>query len=185
MADSEDCVWPKRRGHRFNQAQEVLSGIDDASPIRRAAFCGYRELAAIIKAGVRCIGIPAPLAIPLALSASIVFEQSYSGVEGDSASSTELYALLSAIGRIPIRQGLAVTGSVDQYGRVQAIGGVNEKIEGFFDLCKARGLTGDQGVLIPETNAYSSVEEALSPSTAPYDCSKTMLAESASGCSLA
>lgn len=89
---------------------------------------------------------------PLALSASIVFEQSYGAVEGDSASSTELYALLSAIGRIPIRQSLAVTGSVDQYGRVQAIGGVNEKIEGFFDLCKARGLTGDQGVLIPETN---------------------------------
>jgi lon-related putative ATP-dependent protease len=89
---------------------------------------------------------------PLALSASLVFEQSYGGVEGDSASSTELYALLSAIGQIPIKQSLAVTGSVDQTGRVQAIGGVNEKVEGFFDLCKARGLTGDQGVLIPETN---------------------------------
>jgi lon-related putative ATP-dependent protease len=89
---------------------------------------------------------------PLALSASLVFEQSYGGVEGDSASSTELYALLSAIGQIPIKQSLAVTGSVDQSGRVQAIGGVNEKIEGFFDLCKARGLTGAQGVLIPESN---------------------------------
>jgi len=89
---------------------------------------------------------------PLALSASLVFEQSYGGVDGDSASSTELYALLSAIGRIPIKQSLAVTGSVDQSGRVQAIGGVNEKIEGFFDLCRERGLTGEQGVLIPETN---------------------------------
>jgi predicted ATP-dependent protease len=89
---------------------------------------------------------------PLALSASLVFEQSYGGVDGDSASSTELYVLLSAIGNIPIRQSLAVTGSVDQLGRVQAIGGVNEKIEGFFDLCNARGLTGDQGVLIPLAN---------------------------------
>ncbi|MFO7631040.1 MAG: ATP-binding protein [Caldilinea sp.] len=89
---------------------------------------------------------------PLALSASLVFEQSYGGVDGDSASSTELYALLSAIGQLPIKQSIAVTGSVDQRGRVQAIGGVNEKIEGFFDLCKARGLTGIQGVLIPETN---------------------------------
>ncbi len=89
---------------------------------------------------------------PLALSASLVFEQSYGGVEGDSASSTELYALLSALADVPIRQGLAVTGSVDQFGRVQAIGGVNEKIEGFFDICRARGLTGEQGVLIPATN---------------------------------
>jgi lon-related putative ATP-dependent protease len=88
----------------------------------------------------------------LSLSASLVFEQSYSGVEGDSASSAELYALLSAISKIPIRQSLAVTGSVDQHGNVQAIGGVNEKIEGFFDICKARGLTGEQGVLIPESN---------------------------------
>lgn len=89
---------------------------------------------------------------PLSLSASLVFEQSYGGVDGDSASSTELYALLSAIGDIPIRQSLAVTGSVDQRGRVQAIGGVNEKIEGFFDLCNARGLTGEQGVMIPLAN---------------------------------
>jgi predicted ATP-dependent protease len=89
---------------------------------------------------------------PLSLSASLVFEQSYGGVEGDSASSTELYVLLSAIGDLPLRQDLAVTGSVDQHGRVQAIGGVNEKIEGFYDLCKARGLTGKQGVLIPESN---------------------------------
>ncbi|WP_316975831.1 Lon protease family protein [Shumkonia mesophila] len=90
--------------------------------------------------------------MPLSLSASLVFEQSYSGVDGDSASSAELYALLSALSEIPIRQGWAVTGSVDQHGRVQAIGGVNEKIEGFFDVCRARGLTGRQGVLIPAAN---------------------------------
>ena len=89
---------------------------------------------------------------PLSLGASLVFEQSYGGVDGDSASSAELYALLSAIARVPIAQSFAVTGSVNQSGEVQAIGGVNEKIEGFFDLCKARGLTGDQGVLIPEAN---------------------------------
>jgi len=89
---------------------------------------------------------------PLSLGASLTFEQSYGGVDGDSASSTELYALLSAIGRVPIDQSFAVTGSVDQRGEVQAIGGVNEKIEGFFDLCAARGLTGTQGVLIPRAN---------------------------------
>lgn len=89
---------------------------------------------------------------PFPLSASLVFEQSYGGVEGDSASSAELYALLSAIGQVPLKQSLAVTGSVNQHGDVQAIGGVNEKIEGFFALCKARGLTGQQGVLIPASN---------------------------------
>jgi predicted ATP-dependent protease len=89
---------------------------------------------------------------PLSLSASLVFEQSYGGVDGDSASSAELYALLSAIAEVPIRQSLAVTGSVNQHGVVQAIGGVNEKIEGFFDVCQARGLTGEQGVLIPASN---------------------------------
>ncbi len=81
-----------------------------------------------------------------------MFEQSYSGVEGDSASSAELYALLSALAEAPIRQTYAVTGSVNQHGLVQAIGGVNEKIEGFFDICKARGLSGKQGVLIPQAN---------------------------------
>ncbi|MBN1929230.1 MAG: AAA family ATPase [Chlorobiaceae bacterium] len=89
---------------------------------------------------------------PLSLSATLVFEQSYGGVEGDSASSAELYALLSAISGIPIRQCLAVTGSVNQHGQVQAIGGVNEKIEGFFDLCNKRGLDGRHGVLIPASN---------------------------------
>lgn len=90
---------------------------------------------------------------PLALAASLVLEQSYGGVDGDSASSTELYALLSALAEVPIRQGLAVTGSVNQWGEVQAIGGVNEKIEGFFDVCKGRGLDGEQGVLVPAANA--------------------------------
>ena len=89
---------------------------------------------------------------PMSLFASLVFEQSYGGVEGDSASSAELYALLSALAEAPLRQDLAVTGSVNQHGEVQAIGGVNEKIEGFFDICKARGLTGSQGVLIPRAN---------------------------------
>jgi len=89
---------------------------------------------------------------PLALSASLCFEQSYSGVEGDSASSTELYALLSRLTDIPLRQDLAVTGSVNQWGEVQAIGGVNEKIEGFYDICRMIGLTATQGVLIPEAN---------------------------------
>ncbi len=89
---------------------------------------------------------------PLSLGASLVFEQSYGGVDGDSASSAELYALLSAIAELPIEQRFAVTGSVNQRGEVQAIGGVNEKIEGFFDLCAARGLSGAQGVLIPATN---------------------------------
>jgi predicted ATP-dependent protease len=81
-----------------------------------------------------------------------VFEQSYGGVEGDSASSAELYALLSALSELPLRQDLAITGSVNQHGEVQAIGGVNEKIEGFFDVCAARGLTGNQGVLVPKAN---------------------------------
>ena len=89
---------------------------------------------------------------PLSLSASLVFEQSYGGVDGDSASSAELYALLSALAAAPVKQSLAVTGSVNQHGQVQAIGGVNEKIEGFYDICEARGLTGDQGVLIPAAN---------------------------------
>jgi lon-related putative ATP-dependent protease len=89
---------------------------------------------------------------PLSMNASIALEQSYSGVEGDSASSTEVYAILSALSGIPIRQDLAATGSVDQNGRVQAIGGVNEKIEGFFALCAKRGLSGTQGVLIPDAN---------------------------------
>jgi len=90
--------------------------------------------------------------VPTAFSASLVFEQLYDGVEGDSASSTELYCLLSALARVPLRQDLAVTGSVNQLGEVQAIGGVNEKLEGWFHTCKLRGLTGTQGALIPAAN---------------------------------
>jgi len=88
----------------------------------------------------------------LNVSASLTFEQLYSGVEGDSASSTELYALLSSLSGVPIKQNLAVTGSVNQFGQVQAIGGANAKIEGFFEVCETRGLTGDQGVLVPKSN---------------------------------
>ncbi len=98
------------------------------------------------------LGARYALDYPLSLSASLVFEQSYGGIEGDSASSAELYALLSALADVPIRQSLAVTGSVNQHGEIQAIGGVNEKIEGFFDLCNSRGLTGEEGVLIPASN---------------------------------
>jgi predicted ATP-dependent protease len=89
---------------------------------------------------------------PLSLSASLCFEQSYTGIEGDSASSTELYAILSSLSDLTIRQDIAVTGSVNQKGEIQPIGGVNQKIEGFFDVCKAKGLTGDQGVMIPFQN---------------------------------
>jgi len=89
---------------------------------------------------------------PLSLQASLVFEQSYGGIEGDSASCAELYALMSSLADVPIRQGVAVTGSVDQHGEVQPIGGVNEKIEGFFAVCSQRGLNGRQGVVIPATN---------------------------------
>jgi lon-related putative ATP-dependent protease len=92
---------------------------------------------------------------PLSLSAKLVFEQSYGGVDGDSASSTELYAILSALSGLPIRQSIAVTGSVNQRGEVQAIGGVNEKLEGFFEVCKAKGLTGGQGAMIPASNVQN------------------------------
>jgi predicted ATP-dependent protease len=86
------------------------------------------------------------------MACSITFEQSYGGIDGDSASSTEVYAILSALSGRAIRQDVAVTGSVDQYGRIQAIGGVNEKVEGFYRVCSDRGLTGTQGVMIPASN---------------------------------
>ena len=103
---------------------------------------------------------------PLSLAATLVFEQSYGGIEGDSATVAEVCALLSAIGDLPLRQDLAVTGSMDQHGRVQAVGGANEKIEGFFEVCAARGLSGTQGVLLPAANARhlmlrSDVAEAV------------------------
>ena len=89
---------------------------------------------------------------PLSLSSTVCFEQSYDGVDGDSASSTELYAILSSLSEMPIQQGIAVTGSVNQNGEVQAIGGVNQKIEGHYDVCRLKGLTGAQGVMIPRAN---------------------------------
>jgi ATP-dependent Lon protease len=92
---------------------------------------------------------------PLSLTASLAFEQSYGGVDGDSASSTEVYAILSSLSGLPLRQDLAVTGSLNQKGEIQPIGGVNEKIEGFFDVCRAKGLTGSQGVLIPRQNVQN------------------------------
>ena len=100
---------------------------------------------------------------PLSLTAKLTFEQNYSGVDGDSASSTELYAILSALSGKPIKQSVAVTGSVNQKGEVQAIGGVNEKIEGYFEVCKLTGLTGEQGVMIPESNVQNLMlkEEVL------------------------
>ena len=89
---------------------------------------------------------------PISLSCRVCFEQNYGGIDGDSASSTELYCILSSLSGIPVNQQIAVTGSVNQFGDIQAIGGVNEKIEAFFDICSRRGLTGSQGVMIPETN---------------------------------
>ncbi len=92
---------------------------------------------------------------PFSLSASLAFEQSYSGIDGDSASSTEVYAILSSLSKLPLRQDIAVTGSINQKGEIQPIGGVNEKIEGFFDVCRAKGLTGSQGVIIPSQNVQN------------------------------
>jgi predicted ATP-dependent protease len=92
---------------------------------------------------------------PLSLAISITFEQSYNDIDGDSASSTELYAILSSLADVPIRQGIAVTGSVNQKGQIQAIGGVNQKVEGFFEVCIEKGLTGAQGVIIPAANVQN------------------------------
>ena len=93
--------------------------------------------------------------IPLSLTASVCFEQLYNGVDGDSASSTELYAILSSLSGMPINQSIAVTGSVNQKGEIQPIGGVNDKIEGFFQVCKMRGLDGSHGVIIPKQNVMN------------------------------
>ncbi|MDI7275026.1 MAG: ATP-binding protein [Anaerolineae bacterium] len=130
-------IWPGREGVVDIQRETKLGG-----PIHSK---GVLTLAGYL-AGKYAVEQP------LTLSASINFEQLYGEVEGDSASSTELYALLSGLSGYPIRQGLAVTGSVNQYGRVQAIGGVNEKVEGFYDVCRVMGLSGQQGVLVPADN---------------------------------
>jgi lon-related putative ATP-dependent protease len=144
-------------GHAFGQPTRITSRVRPGAgrivDIEREVELGgpIHSKGVLILSGF--LGGRYALDTPMSLYASLVFEQSYGGVEGDSASSAELYALLSVLAEVPLRQDLAVTGSVDQHGRVQAIGGVNEKIEGFFDVCAARGLTGTQGVLIPESNA--------------------------------
>ena len=142
--------------HRFGQPSRITArvrmGAGKLVDIEREVDLGgpLHSKGVLILSGY--LGATYALDVPMSLHASLVFEQSYGGVEGDSASSAELYALLSALSGLAIRQGLAVTGSVNQRGEIQAIGGVNEKIEGFFDICRARRLTGDQGVLIPASN---------------------------------
>ncbi len=139
-------------GHPVRITATVRVGEGDVIDIERETELG----GAIHSKGVMILtsflGARYSRTVPLSLSASLVFEQSYGPVEGDSASLAELCALLSVLANVPIRQSLAVTGSVNQFGDVQAIGAVNEKIEGFFDICKARGVTGKQGVLIPSSN---------------------------------
>jgi lon-related putative ATP-dependent protease len=139
-------------GHPSRISARVWLGKGEVLDIEREVELGgpIHSKGVLILSGF--LGARYGLERPLSLSASLVFEQSYSGVEGDSASSAELYALLSALAEAPLKQSLAVTGSVNQHGQVQAIGGVNEKIEGFFEVCRARGLTGEQGVLIPAAN---------------------------------
>jgi lon-related putative ATP-dependent protease len=139
-------------GHPIRITARVWLGKGEVVDIEREVNLGgpLHSKGVLILSGF--LGARYALEHPLSLSASLVFEQSYGGVDGDSASSAELYALLSALAEAPLKQSFAVTGSVNQLGQVQAIGGVNEKIEGFFDICRARGLTGDQGVLIPAAN---------------------------------
>jgi len=143
-------------GHAFGRPSRITArvrlGRGEVVDIERETRLGgpLHSKGVLILAGY--LGARYAADLPLSLSATIVMEQSYGGVDGDSASSTELYAILSALAEAPIRQSLAVTGSVNQLGQVQAIGGANEKIEGFFDLCAARGLAGDEGVLIPAAN---------------------------------
>ncbi len=130
-------VYPGRRGIINIERESKLSGkIHDKGVLILSGYLGRRY-------GSK---------VPLNLSASICFEQSYSGVEGDSASAAELFAILSSISGIPLKQNLAVTGSINQNGEIQPVGGINSKIEGFYDACKIKGLTGEQGVIIPEAN---------------------------------
>ena len=143
-------------GHAFGRPSRITASVGPGSgkivDIEREVKLGgpIHSKGVLILSGL--IAGRYALDTPMSLQASLVFEQSYGGVEGDSASVAELCALLSALASLPLRQDLAVTGSVNQHGEVQAIGGVNEKIEGFFDICAARGLTRRQGVLIPAAN---------------------------------
>jgi predicted ATP-dependent protease len=141
-----------RFGHPIRITATARLGDDKVVDIEREAALGQPLHSKGVLILSSYLAARYAASVPLAISASLVFEQSYGPVEGDSASLAELCALLSALGRVPVRQSLAVTGSVNQFGGVQAIGAVNEKVEGFFDLCQARGLTGEQGVLIPATN---------------------------------
>ena len=124
---------------------------------------------------------------PLSLSCRVCFEQNYNGIDGDSASSTELYCILSSLAELPIRQDLAVTGSVNQKGEIQAIGGVTHKIEGFFDLCRKRGLTGTQGVMIPVSNVKEDVykRQDVSYRGQSYREAREMLARAKDFCNAA
>jgi predicted ATP-dependent protease len=139
-------------GHPVRITARVRLGKGEVVDIEREATLGgpLHSKGVLILAGL--LGARYTRDRPFSLSASLVFEQSYGPVEGDSASAAELFALLSALAEAPLEQSLAVTGSVDQHGRIQPIGGVNEKVEGFFDVCRQAGLTGDQGVLIPRAN---------------------------------
>jgi lon-related putative ATP-dependent protease len=139
-------------GHPTRLSARVRMGKGEVVDIQREIELGgpIHSKGVLILAGF--LGARYAADKPLSLSASLTFEQTYGEVEGDSASCAELYALLSALAEAPIRQALAVTGSVNQHGEVQPIGGVNEKIEGFFDICQQRGLSGEQGVLIPAGN---------------------------------
>jgi predicted ATP-dependent protease len=130
----------------------VFTGKDGVVDIEREAELGGKIHTKGVMILKGYLGAKFATHSPLSLSASIAFEQSYSLVDGDSASAAELYALLSSLSGVPLKQGIAVTGSVDQKGRLQPIGGVNEKIEGHFLVCKALGLSGEQGVIIPEGN---------------------------------
>lgn len=139
-------------GHPVRITARVRIGKGEIVDIEReAALSGpIHQKGVLILAGF--LGQRYAPDIPLSLSASLVFEQSYGGVEGDSASAAELFAILSALADAPVRQSIAVTGSVNQHGRIQPVGGINEKIEGFFDACRARRLSGEQGVIVPAAN---------------------------------
>lgn len=139
-------------GHPLRITATARLGEDKLMDIERESAMGQPLHSKGVLILSSYLGARYAASAPLSFAASLVFEQSYGPVEGDSASLAELCALLSALGRVPLRQSLAVTGSINQFGTVQAVGAVNEKVEGFFDLCQARGLTGEQGVLLPAAN---------------------------------
>ena len=141
-----------RFGHPVRVTATVRLGDGDLVDIERESTLGGPIHSKGVMILAACLAARHARTAPLSLNASLVFEQSYGPVEGDSASLAELCALLSALSGLPLRQALAVTGSINQFGRVQAVGGINEKIEGFFDLCRQRGLDGSQGAIIPRAN---------------------------------